>query len=136
MGPDLFPHGLKRLLLFENDPPDLDELLVSRGLAESRSQAQRLILAGPVAATNELQSLLPTPLRRLLRAAEIGREEGLRFVYAGNLPGAVRRWENTYCPGCDTLLIERTGFRVLRNVLGGDGCCPSCRRKIPGVWTA
>jgi pyruvate formate lyase activating enzyme len=77
-----------------------------------------------------------TPLRRLLRAAEIGREEGLRFVYAGNLPGAVRRWENTYCPGCDTLLVERTGFRVLRNVLGGDGCCPSCRRKIPGVWTA
>ncbi len=77
-----------------------------------------------------------TPLRRLLRAAEIGREEGLDFVYAGNLPGAVRRWENTYCPGCDTLLVERTGFRVLRNLLSEDGRCPSCRRPIPGVWAA
>jgi pyruvate formate lyase activating enzyme len=75
-----------------------------------------------------------TPLRSLLRAAEIGREEGLHFVYAGNLPGAVRRWENTYCPGCETLLVERVGFRVLRNVLGADGHCPSCRREIPGVW--
>ena len=73
-------------------------------------------------------------VRTLLRAAEIGREEGLRFVYAGNLPGAVRRWENTYCPGCDTLLVERTGFRVTQNVLGPDGRCPACRRSIPGIW--
>ncbi len=77
-----------------------------------------------------------TPLRRLLRAAEIGREEGLDFVYAGNLPGAVRRWENTYCPGCDALLVERTGFRVSRNLLSEDGRCPACRRPIPGVWAA
>ena len=42
----------------------------------------------------------PTSVRSLLRAAEIGAAEGLRFVYAGNLPGVVRSWENTYCPGC------------------------------------
>jgi pyruvate formate lyase activating enzyme len=75
-----------------------------------------------------------TSLRTLLRAAEIGREEGLHFVYAGNLPGAVRRWENTYCPGCETLLVERRGFRVSQNRIGTDGRCPSCQRAIPGVW--
>ena len=77
----------------------------------------------------------PTSIRSLLRAAEIGLEEGLRFVYAGNLPGAVRNLENTYCPGCSTLLVERTGFRVLRNAIGADGACPGCRRAIPGVWS-
>jgi pyruvate formate lyase activating enzyme len=76
----------------------------------------------------------PTSVRSLLRAAEIGLEEGLRFVYAGNLPGAVRNLENTYCPGCGALLVERTGFHVRRNAIGPDGQCPSCRRAIPGVW--
>jgi pyruvate formate lyase activating enzyme len=76
----------------------------------------------------------PTPARTLLRAAEIGAEEGLRFVYAGNLPGAVRDLESTRCPGCRALLVERAGFRVLRNRVGSDGLCPDCRRAIPGVW--
>ncbi len=78
----------------------------------------------------------PTSVRSLLRAAEIGATEGLRFVYAGNLPGAVRSWENTHCPGCRTLLVERVGFRVLSNRLGGDGRCPKCQAIIPGVWGA
>src|SRR5437867_7105829 len=72
---------------------------------------------------------------QLIRAAEIGAEEGLRFVYAGNLPGRVGRWENTYCPGCGEMLIERFGFRVLRNRVG-DGHCPKCARAIPGYWKA
>jgi pyruvate formate lyase activating enzyme len=74
-----------------------------------------------------------TGARTLLRAAEIGAREGLRFVYAGNIPGAVGRWENTWCPGCGALLVERRGFRVLRNRLSG-GTCPDCRRTIPGLW--
>ncbi len=76
----------------------------------------------------------PTSVRSLLRAAEIGAAEGLHFVYAGNLPGVVRSWENTYCPGCRGTLVERLGFRVLRNRLGADGRCPDCRLSIPGVW--
>jgi pyruvate formate lyase activating enzyme len=76
----------------------------------------------------------PTSVRSLLRSAEIGVEEGLRFVYAGNLPGAVRSWENTYCPGCRAPLVERIGFRVLANRLGADGRCPDCRQLVPGVW--
>jgi pyruvate formate lyase activating enzyme len=69
----------------------------------------------------------------LLRAAEIGKTAGLNFVYAGNLPRRVGNWENTYCPGCNELLVERSGFRIgavrIRN-----GSCPKCLRQVPGVW--
>jgi pyruvate formate lyase activating enzyme len=43
------------------------------------------------------------------------------------------RYENTYCPGCGALLIERYGFAIVQNRLRG-GHCPECRRVIPGVW--
>ena len=75
-----------------------------------------------------------TTAEQLVRACELGRAAGLRFVYAGNLPGRVGRWENTYCPDCDELLVERYGFRILRMRLGPDGLCPKCAAKIPGVW--
>lgn len=75
-----------------------------------------------------------TPARALMRAAELGRAEGLHFVYAGNLPGATGGWENTFCPGCRALLVERRGFHVLRNRLASGGACPDCGRAIPGVW--
>jgi pyruvate formate lyase activating enzyme len=74
-----------------------------------------------------------TDAKALARAAEIGTQAGLRFVYAGNLPGTVRNWENTYCPGCGALLVERLGFRVGANRVT-DGRCPDCARVIPGVW--
>jgi pyruvate formate lyase activating enzyme len=74
-----------------------------------------------------------TPAATLLKAAEIGRTEGLNFVYAGNLPGRVGNWENTICPGCGHVLIERTGFRI-KKVVVRNGACPSCLRPIPGVW--
>ena len=68
----------------------------------------------------------------LARAARIGREAGLRFVYAGNRPGAVGNGEDTQCPACERTLIRRVGFRVLENRLQ-DGKC-SCGETIPGVW--
>jgi pyruvate formate lyase activating enzyme len=77
-----------------------------------------------------------TPVATLLRAAKIGAREGLHFVYAGNIPGAVGRWENTYCPGCNALLVERVGYRILQNRVAPDGACPDCDRSIPGLWTA
>ncbi len=76
-----------------------------------------------------------TSVDTLLRACEIGKAEGLRFIYAGNIPGAVGRWENTYCPGCGVLLIERYGFRVLQQRVE-NGACPDCARAIPGFWKA
>ena len=75
-----------------------------------------------------------TPAQTLLRAAEIGAREGLHFVYAGNLPGFVQDLENTWCPGCRSLLVERVGFRVRQSRVGADGRCPECARSIPGIW--
>ncbi len=75
-----------------------------------------------------------TPARTLMRAAEFGRSEGLHFVYAGNLPGQTGAYENTACPSCKELLIERRGFTVLRNQLI-NGRCPRCASIIPGVWS-
>lgn len=75
-----------------------------------------------------------TDARTLLRAASIGREEGLRFVYAGNLPGLVEDFENTRCPGCQALLIERYGYRILCYEVTAEGTCPRCGYAIPGIW--
>jgi len=75
-----------------------------------------------------------TSAATLLRAAEIGQEAGLRFVYAGNLPGSVNNYETTSCPNCHRRLIERRGFFVLSNSLTPDDCCPGCGLHIPGVW--
>ena len=76
-----------------------------------------------------------TPTQTLLRAAEIGYEAGLHYVYAGNIPGHVGRYENTYCPSCNALVIERWGFKILENLLK-NGCCPVCKAAIPGFWKA
>jgi pyruvate formate lyase activating enzyme len=76
----------------------------------------------------------PTPARTLIRAAEIGYNAGLHFVYAGNLPGRSGRFENTYCPCCNELLVERRGYLIQKNSLV-DGSCPKCHSAIPGVWS-
>lgn len=75
-----------------------------------------------------------TSASTLIRAAEIGYNAGLHYVYAGNMPGHVGRYENTYCPGCNALLIKRRGFKVLLNRVE-DGGCPDCETKIRGVWS-
>src|SRR3989442_668321 len=70
----------------------------------------------------------------LLRACEIGARAGLKFIYAGNLPGRVGGWEHTRCPDCGDLLIERVGYGIKQQRVGADGRCPSCSRRIPGIW--
>jgi pyruvate formate lyase activating enzyme len=74
-----------------------------------------------------------TPVETLWKACEIGTAEGLRYVYAGNIPGRVGPWENTRCPECGTTVIERYGFRVRKNRLK-NGTCPQCATPIPGRW--
>jgi pyruvate formate lyase activating enzyme len=81
--------------------------------------------------TYRLTNLPPTPVETLERSWRIGREEGLNFVYLGNLPG--HQAESTACPGCGQVVIRRVGFQVLANDLKG-GKCPACGRAIPGVW--
>jgi len=73
-------------------------------------------------------------VRSLIRAAEIGQRSGLRYVYAGNLPGLVGPYEHTFCPGCQTAVVQRVGYRILAVSLA-DGACKNCGTKIPGVWT-
>lgn len=75
-----------------------------------------------------------TPPQTLARAAQIGRQAGLNYVYAGNLPGRVGRWEDTMCAGCGQVLIRRYGYRILDYKLTAQGCCPACGRPIPGCW--
>jgi pyruvate formate lyase activating enzyme len=75
-----------------------------------------------------------TTAQTLIRAAEIGAEAGLNFVYAGNRPGEVGNWEHTTCPQCQTLLIERYGYVILGYHLTDEGACPKCRHQIPGIW--
>ena len=77
----------------------------------------------------------PTPVSTLLRAAEIGQEAGLHYVYAGNLPGRTKEYENTYCPQCGTVLIERTGYTIYSYGITAQGTCPKCQAAIAGIWT-
>ncbi len=75
-----------------------------------------------------------TSLASLLKAGEIGKQAGLNYVYLGNRPGRVGNWENTYCPKCHELLVERSGFRV-GQVSIADGKCSKCQTVIPGRWS-
>jgi pyruvate formate lyase activating enzyme len=74
-----------------------------------------------------------TPAQTLLRAVGFGRAAGLRYVYAGNLPGSVGGYENTYCPECGTAVIERLAYRI-QSVHLREGCCGACGTPIAGRW--
>jgi pyruvate formate lyase activating enzyme len=76
-----------------------------------------------------------TTASMLRRAADIGKAAGLRYVYAGNLPGRVGDLEHTRCPQCAELLIERHGYLIRRYNLSPTGGCPSCGTHIPGRWS-
>lgn len=77
-----------------------------------------------------------TSAEDLLRAAEIGRDAGLRYIYAGNLPGMVDAGEDTRCPQCGATLIQRYGYHIEDYRLTAEGRCPRCSHAIPGRWAA
>jgi pyruvate formate lyase activating enzyme len=70
-----------------------------------------------------------TPIKKLEKAHTIATKEGVQYVYVGNVPG--HRWENTYCPSCGELLIDRSGFTVAKYKLSQNQSCPRCRLEIP-----
>lgn len=78
---------------------------------------------------HQLSNVSPTPIAKLEGAWSIGKEEGLWYVYLGNVPG--HRGENTYCHKCDELLVERYVFDIIKNRVK-DGKCPKCSTLIPG----
>lgn len=79
----------------------------------------------------KLKNLPPTPVKTLEQCHKIARDNGIKFVYIGNV--WAHKYENTYCPRCGTLLINRVGYMVepprLKN-----GRCPKCNEPIPGIW--
>jgi pyruvate formate lyase activating enzyme len=77
-----------------------------------------------------------TTAEMLLAAADIGRANGLRYVYAGNLPGSVGDLEDTRCSACHELLIARYGYHIREYRITTDGRCPACAARIPGRWSA
>lgn len=78
----------------------------------------------------KLRDVPPTPHKFLERAWDIGRSEGLRYVYLGNVPGEDK--QNSYCPDCGALLIRRNIFGVVASRIK-QGCCPDCGSAIAGV---
>jgi len=79
----------------------------------------------------KMRNLPATSLRTLETARKIAMSEGLNYVYVGNV--ASKEGQNTYCPGCKKLLIERSGYTILKNRLRF-GRCPDCSKEIYGVW--
>ena len=79
----------------------------------------------------KMRHLPPTSARTLELAREIAMSEGMQYIYIGNIQS--KEGQNTYCPACKKLLIERIGYAVLQNRLA-EGCCPDCGTQIYGVW--
>jgi pyruvate formate lyase activating enzyme len=79
----------------------------------------------------KMRHLPPTSLQALESARDIAAAEGLEYIYIGNRQS--ENGENTYCPQCRKLLIQRVGFAVLQNRLK-EGHCPDCSKEIYGIW--
>ncbi len=79
----------------------------------------------------KLANLPPTPVETLEKAREAALDEGMKFVYLGNVPGHAAN--HTYCPSCGRPIIERQGFAVTAYRVEG-GVCAYCGANIPGVW--
>jgi pyruvate formate lyase activating enzyme len=78
-----------------------------------------------------LKNLPITPVPTLERAKAIADAEGLHYVYIGNVPGHPA--QNTYCPQCHQLLVERVGFSEYKMLIQ-ENSCPFCHHPIPGIW--
>jgi pyruvate formate lyase activating enzyme len=76
-----------------------------------------------------------TTAEMLVTAAAIGHQNGLRYVYAGNLPGAVGDLEDTCCHGCGAAVIRRFGYHIRDYRITGDGRCHACGTALPGRWS-
>jgi pyruvate formate lyase activating enzyme len=80
---------------------------------------------------HKLEQLPPTPVELLNNAYRIATEEGLKYVYTGNVPG--NELANTKCPKCNSEVVIRKGYRIAFNDITG-GKCNKCGAGIDGVW--
>ncbi len=81
--------------------------------------------------TYQLKDAPRTPIKTLRWARQMGLDAGLKYVYEGNVPG--EGGENTYCPNCRALLIQRFGFSIGKNIIK-EGRCSGCGTQIEGLW--
>jgi pyruvate formate lyase activating enzyme len=81
-----------------------------------------------------MQEVPRTPESTLLRAYKIGEEEGLKYLYVGNVDN--EDYESTYCPSCKKRVIDRSGNigQFVTNELDENGVCPYCSYELEGVW--
>lgn len=79
----------------------------------------------------KLKNLPPTPVETLINARKVALNEGMKFVYIGNI--YVKGGETTYCPGCRKKLIERYGYTIMANRMKSNNC-PYCGIKVYGLW--
>lgn len=80
----------------------------------------------------KLDQLPPTPVETLNIAAKIASEEGLKYVYTGNVPG--NELSDTRCPSCGNIVVARQGYRIVSNSIK-KGNCSYCGNQIPGIWS-
>ena len=124
---------LELVILLISDYNESDEELSK--IAEFIAEISKDIL-WHVTATHQNYNMIDrkkTPVKNLLRGYQHGKNAGLNFVYAGNLPGKVQNAENTFCPYCQRTLIEKVGFRVVLNHVK-EGHCLGCQNLISGRW--
>ena len=78
-----------------------------------------------------MMDLPHTPVKTLEEHCRVAREEGLKYVYVGNVPG--HPWEHTYCPGCGSIAIKRYGFDITGWNLDANNKCNKCGYQLPIV---
>jgi len=128
---DLGLHVEVVLLLIPDINSDIDEVRqIARRVREVAGENTPLHITRFYPAY-KLMDKPPTPISTLEKAVQAAKEEGLNYVYIGNVPG--HRYENTWCPKCGALLIERYGFTITRYELTKDKKCPKCGVSIPIV---
>ncbi|MFH1714858.1 MAG: AmmeMemoRadiSam system radical SAM enzyme [Elusimicrobiota bacterium] len=80
----------------------------------------------------KLKNVSPTPLETLEKLYDIAKEEGINYVYVGNVPGNEK--EDTYCPNCGKKIIDRAGYTISQFLISDDAQCRFCNHKIAGIW--
>ncbi len=80
----------------------------------------------------KMRNLPPTPVKTIEKARNIALDAGLDYVYMGNVPG--HEGENTLCPNCHKVIVQRVGYRIYKNQID-QGQCRHCQTKIAGIWS-
>jgi pyruvate formate lyase activating enzyme len=81
----------------------------------------------------KLSNLPPTPVETIMAAVKIARDNGMRYVYTGNVLDVNN--DSTFCPQCNSILIKRQGYHTSIIGLNSEGNCTKCGYHIPGVWS-